>query len=367
MTGVLMTLLLTGACCALCGVFLVLRNQSMMADAISHTVLLGIVLAFLLVRDVASPWLMIGATVAGLLTVYLVERLSLHRVLRSDDAIGFVFPVFFSAAVLLLSRFARNTHLCMDTVMMGEVIFSALDTVTVLGMSIPRIALEMGILLLVNLLFITLFYKEVKVSAFDGEFSVIIGLPVTLLFYCLMGLTSLTAVKAFDAVGTVLVLSFFIAPAASACMITRDLRMTLLLSVVIASVNVLAGFFLGMRWNVSLSGMCAVTGMVTFLLILFLHRGGVLGSMLQRRQNRALLHMEMFIVHVGNHMKEQRFTQEAGVSSIGHHLKWSARQIHQVSRRLLQKNLICRERGHYSLTAEGLRQYDQIRRTYCLK
>lgn len=70
MTGVLMTLLLTGACCALCGVFLVLRNQSMMADAISHTVLLGIVLAFLLVRDVASSWLMIGATLAGLLTVY---------------------------------------------------------------------------------------------------------------------------------------------------------------------------------------------------------------------------------------------------------------------------------------------------------
>ena len=96
------------AACALVGVFLVLRSMAMMADAISHTVLLGIVLLFFVVMDLQSPWLLIGAAAMGLITVSLVEALNRTRLVKQDAAIGLVFPALFSLAVILISRFAAR-------------------------------------------------------------------------------------------------------------------------------------------------------------------------------------------------------------------------------------------------------------------
>lgn len=366
MMQVLLILLLTGACCALCGVFLVLRRQSMLADSISHTMLLGIVLTFLIVRDIASPWLMVGAVAIALATVAAVEQLANRRVLHRADAIGLVYPVLFSAAILLLSRFARNTHLCMDTVMTGEVIFTALDTVRLWHLDIPRAALEMLALLCVNLLVIAVFFKELKVSAFDAEYSAIIGIPTALLFDVLMGLTAMTAVKAFDGVGAILVLSFFIAPAACACLLTKDLKWTLPVSVLIAAVNVLVGFWVGLRWNLSLSGMCAAVGMLTFLLTLLFRRGGLITGWWQRHENRRLIRSEMFLVHVGNHRGKQRAAAETGTASIALHLHWKPSLLRRISRSLLSAGLVRVSDGCYVLTEAGQQRYRALIRRYHL-
>jgi len=110
----------TAAACALPGVFLVLRRMAMMSDAISHSILLGIVLAFFATGDLASPLLLVAAAVTGLITVALVELLGRTRLLKKDAAIGLVFPVLFSAGVILIARFAGDVHLDTDSVLLGE-------------------------------------------------------------------------------------------------------------------------------------------------------------------------------------------------------------------------------------------------------
>ena len=125
--------------CALPGVFLVLRRMAMMSDAISHTVLLGIVLGFFLVGDLGSPLLIFGAAATGVLTVVLVEVLNRTRLVKEDAAIGLVFPALFSLAVILISRYAGNVHLDMDAVLLGELAFAPFDRLVVLGTDIgPR-------------------------------------------------------------------------------------------------------------------------------------------------------------------------------------------------------------------------------------
>jgi len=144
MDDALLVLLLTAAACAPLGVFLILRRLSMMADAISHTVLLGIVLAFFVTHDLGSPWLLFGAALMGVVTVSLVELLGKTRLVKYDDAIGVIFPLLFALAVILISKYAGNAHLDTDMVLMGEVIYAGLNTVGIGGVEIPAAALKMG-------------------------------------------------------------------------------------------------------------------------------------------------------------------------------------------------------------------------------
>ena len=203
------------AACALPGVFLVLRRMAMMADAISHTVLLGIVLAFFVVADLQSPWLMLGAAAVGVLTVSLVELLNRTRLVKQDAAIGLVFPALFSLAVILISRFARGVHLDVDAVLLGELAFAPFDRIEILGLDLPHALVTMGVILVLNAGLIALFYKELKLSTFDAGLAATLGFAPGLLHYGLMALVSVTAVGAFDAVGAMLVVALMVTPAAA--------------------------------------------------------------------------------------------------------------------------------------------------------
>jgi manganese/zinc/iron transport system permease protein len=158
-TEVQLIAVLVAAACALPGVFLVLRRMAMLSDAISHTVLLGIVLGYFITRDLASPLLFFGAAATGVLTVSLVELLNRTGLVKEDAAIGLIFPVLFSIAVILISRYAGNVHLDIDRVLLGELAFAPFDRLTVAGLDLPR-ALVVGTgVLLLNLLLLGLFYK----------------------------------------------------------------------------------------------------------------------------------------------------------------------------------------------------------------
>ena len=108
---ILLTLLILAVACALIGCFLVLRTLSMVTDALSHTILLGIVLAYLMTKDLNSPALFFGAGLFGVFTVYCIELLSATKQVKNNDAVGIIFPLFFSLAVILISTFARDVHL----------------------------------------------------------------------------------------------------------------------------------------------------------------------------------------------------------------------------------------------------------------
>lgn len=263
----LVVLLLTTTSCSLLGVFLLLRNQSMITDAISHSVLLGIVGAFFVTRTIDSPFLVFGAALSGLVAVILIEKLGSSRFVRKDDAIGIIFPLFFSLAIIIISRYLKNAHLDTDCVLLGEVIFASLDTISVHGVEVARESIKAGIMLVINALFIISFYKELKLSTFDPELAKTIGMPAGFLFYTLMGLTSLTSVMAFNAVGSIIVISFFITSAATALLLSKNLINTLFIAIFFAILNSMEGTLLSVYFNVSMSGMTAFVSMLNFLAI----------------------------------------------------------------------------------------------------
>lgn len=264
MINIILVLILASMSCSLLGVFIVLRKNAMLIDAIGHTVLLGIVLAYMLVRDLDSPFLIIGATLIGMLTVILVEMLGNSKLVKSSDAIGVIYPILLSIAVIIISKYFKSTHLDTDIVLSGEVVFSSLSTIDIFGLSIPKPIIKSLILLLVILSFIKIFYREIKISIFDNQYAKLIGIPVGVIFYTIMCLTSLTAVVSFDIFGSILVISFFVAPAATALLFSKDLTKCLILSVVFATISSIVGGSIAILYNLSISGMCALINMIIY-------------------------------------------------------------------------------------------------------
>ncbi len=193
--------------CSLLGSFLILRRMSMMCDSITHTILLGIVIAFFITKDLSSPFLIVGAALIGVITVWLTETLTKTRLLGNDSAIGVVFPLLFSIAIILITKFAGNVHLDTDSVLLGELAFAPFDRMIVGGVDIGAKAIyTTGILFIINLLAVIIFFKELKVSTFDPMLAAVMGFTPAVLHYGLMVLVSLTTVGSFQAVGSILVM-----------------------------------------------------------------------------------------------------------------------------------------------------------------
>ncbi len=267
MIEVLLVLLVTALSTSLLGVFLVLKNSSMTTDAISHTILLGIVVAFFITQDLRSPLLIIGATVIGLVTVYLIEVVTSTRLMKQDAAIGVVFTALFALAVILVSRHADDIHLDIDVVLMGQVLFAPLNRVDVMGVSLPYALVQLTIILIINLLFITIFYKELKLTCFDPVYATVAGFSTSLIYYILMSLVSVTAVTAFDAVGSILVISFFVAPAATSYLLVRRLSRMIFMSLGISAFNSIVSFLIAYYADLSISGSVATVSTLVFFFV----------------------------------------------------------------------------------------------------
>lgn len=272
MISALIILILTSISCGLIGIYLVSRKISMLTDAISHTVLLGIVLMFLIVRDLSSPFLLIGAALMGAITVVLVEILGAKNKIGHENAIGVVYPILFSLAVIIISKFLRNVHLDLDIVLTGEVIFSSLQKVNILGIEMSKNIFQSLIVLLVVIAYILLFYNELKISTFDRDYAIMSGVKVKLIYYSLMLLTSFVAVSSFDSVGGILVISFFIAPAATALLLTKRLGFTILNVVMISIINCLIGYLISIKLNVSMSGTIAFINLLNYCIIIIYNK-----------------------------------------------------------------------------------------------
>ena len=269
-TEVLLIAIVVAASCALPGVFLVLRQMSLMSDAISHSVLLGIVIGFFLTGRIDSPLLLILASATGVLTVSLVELLNRTQLVKEDAAIGIVFPALFSLAVILITRYAGNVHLDQDVVLLGEIALAPFDRVTLFGLSLPYSLVVMGTILIITLSVIGIFYKELKISTFDPGLSIALGFSPGLLHYGLMSLTSIIAVGAFDAVGAILVVALMIVPPATAYLLTDQLFSMLVVSFLVGIVSAVSGYGIAIKFDASIAGAMATMAGFCFLLTFLL-------------------------------------------------------------------------------------------------
>jgi len=340
--------------CALPGVFLVLRRMALMSDAISHTVLLGIVLSFFAVQTLHSPWLILGAAAMGVVTVALVELLSSTRLVKQDAAIGLVFPALFSIAVILISRFARGVHLDVDAVLLGELAFAVFDRTTIFGLDLPIALVVMSGILLLNLVFIGLFYKELKLATFDAGLAAALGFSPVLLHYALMSLVSITAVGAFDAVGSVLVVALMVTPAAAAYLLTNQLRWMLVLSALIAVISAIGGYWLARWLNANIAGsMATVTGGVFVLILLFAPERGLI-TLFRRRSRQALdFAQTMLTIHLLHHEGRPEAHIESQVDHLVAEIRWEPSFAERVVRAAERRGIIQRQQNSLVLTDSG--------------
>lgn len=312
--------------CALPGVFLVLKKMSMMSDSITHTILLGIVLAFFITHDLSSPFLILGATLMGIATVWLTETLSRTKLLAEDAAIGIVFPLLFSIAIILITRYAGSVHLDTDSVLLGELAFAPFDRMMVGGVDIGAKAIyTTGTLLLINLIAVTVFFKELKISAFDPMLSAVLGFTPVLIHYGLMTLVSLTTVGAFQAVGSILVVAFMIGPPITAYLLTDNLKWMLILSGLIGAVNAILGYQVAAILDVSIAGSMAVmTGFIFLLVFVFAPHRGFVSTLKRRRRQKIQFAKMTLLFHLYNHENSEDEESEAGVDEIPMHLRWDS-------------------------------------------
>jgi len=276
---ILLTASLVGLSCGLVGVLLILRRMAMMADAISHTVLLGIVVAYLVTQQLSGVHTLIGATVAGLVTALLIQWF--HQVgVQQEASIGIVFTTLFAIGVILIATKVGNAHLDVKHTLMGEITFIPWEKVNVplLG-EIPEAVVILLFVLLVVLFFVVAFYKEWKLTSFDPIFAASIGIPVTLMHYVFMSLVSLTSVAAFDAVGAIMVIAMLITPAAAAYLWTDKLYMMLILSSLFGVLSAFMGYYGAVWLDTSISGaMAFATGIIFAISFLIAPRYGIIAK-----------------------------------------------------------------------------------------
>lgn len=486
---------------ALLGVFLLLRRMSLTTDAISHTVLLGIVIAFMVMTgvssaepDLSSPWLILGATAAGVLTVVLMETIYRSGLVKSDAALGLAFPLLFAISIILISRYIDNVHLDTDSVMIGSIdlawantnshciencdeikitpdhplartgrecincgeiardadgnvilddfgdplviserlpgqrgdspyarfesycfncgIYTPAEAVRenlILAADnpileewnpafpvpqrpvlvyFPQAFTAIGLVTIANLLFVLVFYKELKLTTFDTGLATALGFRPGLLNYALMVLVSVTAVSAFDAVGSILVVAFFVIPAATAYLLTNRLWIMMFLSPIFGVAAAFSGYELAQGNLLGIVDMDAVlrfldrtiglegythwdssasASMVMMLFLFFVGvwvaspQQGLVAGMIRRVAQRQRFARQMLLGHIYHHQHQQEAAQELAFDRLHEHLNWSPQKTQRIVRQARALNLVQIEGRQLTLTERGQRQVVNFR------
>jgi manganese/zinc/iron transport system permease protein len=272
--------------CGLIGNYLILRRMALVGDAISHSVLPGIAIAFLIAKSRSNVAMFIGALAAGVVTTVLIETIHRRSRVKQDSAIGITFTTLFAIGVILVSLFASQIDLDQDCVLYGEMSFVALDPsrVTIGGADWgPEPVWLMGAVTVGVVALILLFYKELLVSSFDSGLSASLGINPTWMHYSLMGALSIVVVSAFQSVGAILVIAMLILPGATAYLLTHRLPAMMLLSVVHSALSAVLGLHLAVWLDCAMAAAMVVAGAFLFTLAwIFSPTQGLLAQVMRR-------------------------------------------------------------------------------------
>lgn len=282
---------LCAVACALLGNFLVLRRLSMLGDAISHAVLPGLAIAFLVTQSRSSWPMFLGAVIVGTLTAFFVEWV--RRVGRVDEgaSMGVVFTSMFAIGLLIIVQAADQVHLDADCVLYGAIELTPLDQVDLGFASVPQAALTLGAVAIINSLAVGFLYKEWLITSFDAALATASGISAATMHYLLMVLVAVTAVASFECVGSVLVVAMFVVPPATALLLTDRLSRMIPISLLVAVLSavfghgaaILAPATVGLKSTTTASMMAVAAGLLLGLAALLAPRHGILVKALRLR------------------------------------------------------------------------------------
>ena len=244
----LISALVIGITCGAVGTFIILRSLSLIEDAISHAVLPGVALSFMLGIN-----LFIGAIVFGLVASFIISFIKENSVIKGDTAIGITFSSFLALGVILIGMANSSTDLF--HILFGNILaVQDSDMWLTLGIS----GLVLGLL--------GLFFKGLLLTSFDPVLAKTMGIPVSFYHYLLMGILTLVSVTAMQSVGTILIVSMLVTPAATAYLFAKSLKQMLFLASGIGATSSLLGLFLGYSLNMAVGSSIVLTATLFFLL-----------------------------------------------------------------------------------------------------
>ncbi|HEX8299471.1 MAG TPA: metal ABC transporter permease [Rubricoccaceae bacterium] len=345
----------TAAACALVGVFLVLRRSALLSDAISHAILPGIVVAFFWTGSLSSPLLLVAAAATGVLTVAAIEAVGRTRLVRQDAAIGLVFPALFSVGVVLIARFASDVHLDTDAVLLGDPAFAWIERLDVGGRDWGPLALwRMGVVLAAVVLFLGVFYKELKLTTFDAALAAALGFAPAALNYAFVAVVSVVAVGAFDVVGSILVVALMVAPPSAALLLSDRLPRVLGLATLIGVASALGGYALARALDASIAGsMAVVAGLLFGLAVAFAPGRGLVAQARRRARQRVAFAQRMLLVHLLHHEGTPEADRECRVEHLEEHLHWARPFAARAVRAAERRGAVERSGPRLSLTTAG--------------
>ncbi|MDE0766917.1 MAG: metal ABC transporter permease [Opitutaceae bacterium] len=285
---VLMGFLVSGTC-GLVGCFVILRRMALVGDAISHSLLPGITIAFLLTNSRDTLPMMLGAIAAGITTVVLIEAIRHSSRIKPDAAIGIVFSSLFAIGIILISVFADKIDLDAECVLYGELGFIPLQDIAMLGgVEIgPEPVIRMAIIAVIAIGLLIAFFKEMLVTSFDPGLAASLGINPTRYQYGLTLFLSVVIVSSFESVGVVLVIAMIIFPGATALLITDRLPKAIWLSILFSLLYAVLGFHLATWLEASIAGgMTVIAGFIFGLVWMAAPKRGLLTKLVKRSFKR---------------------------------------------------------------------------------
>jgi len=265
---IILTGILVALSCGLLGVFLVLRKMAMVGDAISHAVLPGIVIAYLVADSRNGVVMLIGAAAFGLLTTFMIEWFYRRARIQVDASIGITFTWLFAIGVIMVSLYSGNVDLDQECVLYGDIAYIPFNLLWIGDTSYGPVPiwLQGGNLVLV-ILGIIFGFRGLFITSFDPGFAGGLGIKTGIWHYLLMGGVSLTVVLSFNAVGAILVVAFLVVPPATAYLLSKKLTSMLWFTVLFGIASAVGGFYLAVWWKASISGSMAVAAGIIFAMV----------------------------------------------------------------------------------------------------
>ena len=256
--------------CAMIGCYLVLRRMSLLGDAISHAVLPGLAIAFLMTGKLTGWPMFLGAMALGVITSVLTQAISKLGRVSEDTSMGVVFTSLFALGVILIMSFAKRAHIDAECILYGLIETAAVDLPPAGALQIPRSIGMLTVTLLVTLAVVLVFWKELKIVAFDPALAAAMGLWVPLIHYSLMAMVACVSVASFEAVGAILVVAMLVVPAATAALVTDRLSWMLAWAATFGIVSAVFGYVLAAVTETNVAGMMAVVAGIQLTAAVFL-------------------------------------------------------------------------------------------------
>ena len=244
--------------------------------------------------------------------------------------------------------------MCIDSVLVGEVAFSVIPRIEFFGYEGSKVIFVMAVIFLIDLIFIGVFFKELKISTFDKNLSLISGFAPAVIYYALMSLVSITTVGAFNAVGSILVISYMVVPSACAYLLTHDLKKMIVVSVFVGVLSSVLGFYCAYIYDLSIAGTIAVVnGIIFFLVFIFEPRNGIIRKIVNESRKRTEFAEVTMMLHIINHENTEKADIECNISKINEHLCYAKNKFEKVLKNIINKKLAYIENDIIKVTDIG--------------